>query len=228
METENGNETPSPAEKKKRKKPVKLNPRSLAWLRAQGMIAEVVEKKIPYKFITQDLFGFADILAIDTRGPVPGATFVQVTSGSNAAARVAKLTRPPAPESGEPDVSKNVRACLEAGNRVVVHAWRKVAVYKKGRRAREGRRVGASADPDHGRPLPRRPFARRRRPGRAGPRRPRPAAADRCARRVRVKSSSHRSRASADLAAAATARRGSPPRRASVFEKPLPFLAPVL
>lgn len=86
--------------------------RSLAHLRKAGYVAEVVEKKIPKVFITKDLFGFIDVLAI-RENEIVG---VQATSGSNVAARVAKITDAPL-----------VDAVRKAGIRIVVHGWRKNA-----------------------------------------------------------------------------------------------------
>jgi hypothetical protein len=81
--------------------------RSLAHLRAlAGDMVGVVEKRIPYQRITQDLFGFADIVAV--LPGVPGTTYVQTTDGSNVAHRLAKMRAEP--------VASRVRACLAAGN----------------------------------------------------------------------------------------------------------------
>lgn len=88
--------------------------RSLARLRADGYLAEVVEKWIPAVKRRRDLYGFIDILAI--RGDeVVG---VQATSASNVAARIAKITEHP-----------NVGAVRKAGIRILVHGW-----AKRGRR----------------------------------------------------------------------------------------------
>ena len=83
--------------------------RSMAHLRAQGWTVGVVEQRIPRTNITRDLFGFIDLLAI--KG---GETLaVQVTSGSNMAARQRKITDHP-----------NLPAVRAAGWAVVVHGWR--------------------------------------------------------------------------------------------------------
>jgi len=86
--------------------------RSLKHLRAQGYRAAVVERRIPGMMVTQDLFGFVDIVAIKA-----GETLaVQTTSGSNVAARVRKIA--------DSDAAPDVRA---AGWRIIVHGWRKAA-----------------------------------------------------------------------------------------------------
>ncbi len=65
--------------------------RTLAELRRLGYLAEVVERRLPRCFITKDLFGIIDVLAI-REGEVLG---VQCTSGSNLAARVTKALATP-------------------------------------------------------------------------------------------------------------------------------------
>jgi hypothetical protein len=87
--------------------------RSLAYLRDSGWTVCVVEKWIPQIRQRKDAFGFGDLLAVKVN--VPGATLVQTTSGSNMAARVAKIRA--TPEAG---------IWLAAGNRIVVHGWRKL------------------------------------------------------------------------------------------------------
>lgn len=86
--------------------------RSLAHLRKLGYLAAVVEKRIPRVFIMKDLFGFIDIVALSD-----GITLaVQTTSGSNVAARIAKIR-----------ASADFPRVLAAGWRIVVHGWRKAA-----------------------------------------------------------------------------------------------------
>ena len=86
--------------------------RSLAKLRADGYLVAVVERWNPHVKIRQDLFGIIDLLAIRD-GETLG---VQTTSGSNVAARVAKIAD-----------SSHVDALRAAGWRLVVHGWRKAA-----------------------------------------------------------------------------------------------------
>lgn len=86
--------------------------RSLAYLRAAGYTAAVVEHWNPHARIRQDLFGFVDVLGIK-----PGETLaVQATSGSNVSKRVDKIAE-----------HINIGAVREAGWRIVVHGWRKNA-----------------------------------------------------------------------------------------------------
>ena len=58
--------------------------RSLAHLRALGYRVAIVERWNPFARIRQDLFGVLDLLAVKD-GEILG---VQVTSGSNVAARI--------------------------------------------------------------------------------------------------------------------------------------------
>lgn len=87
--------------------------RSLKLLRERGYRAEVVEKRLPIpgKYVTRDLFNIGDILAIRA-GEV---LLVQTTSGSNVAARIAKIAAA--------DATPDVRA---AGIAIHVHGWRKL------------------------------------------------------------------------------------------------------
>lgn len=84
---------------------------SLEKLRADGWLAEVVEKWIPGANIRKDLWGWTDIVALKD-----GQTLaVQTTSYSNISARVNKIT--------ESDTIAEVR---KANWSVEVHGWRKV------------------------------------------------------------------------------------------------------
>lgn len=84
--------------------------RTLKKLRDEGYTAAVVERRNPGAFITHDLFGFIDILAI--RGDETLA--VQTTTGPNVAARVKKITG-----------HENLAAVRAAGWTIHVHGWRK-------------------------------------------------------------------------------------------------------
>lgn len=82
--------------------------RSLEYLRKDGWHAEIVERRVPYRNITIDLFNFADILSIrDTE-----CLLVQCTSRSNVSARVKKITESP--------LLSSVR---KAGFLIHVHGW---------------------------------------------------------------------------------------------------------
>lgn len=84
--------------------------RTLKHLRDAGYRAEVVEKRLPKCFITKDLFGFIDVLAIGNGETVA----VQTTSDSHVANRIAKIA--------DCEAVGDVR---KAGWRILVHGWRK-------------------------------------------------------------------------------------------------------
>lgn len=86
--------------------------RSLKHLRDQGYLAQVVEKWIPQARRRQDLYGFIDILAIRDN-EVLG---VQATSRSNVSSRVRKIAESP-----------HIDAVRDAGIRIEVHGWGKMA-----------------------------------------------------------------------------------------------------
>jgi hypothetical protein len=85
--------------------------RSLAHLLNLGYRVAVVERWNPHARIRQDLFGVLDLLAVKD-GEILG---VQTTSGSNVAARLAKI----ADSEAVPDLRR-------AGMRLEVHGWRKL------------------------------------------------------------------------------------------------------
>lgn len=85
--------------------------RSLAKLRADGWLVAVVERWNPYALVRQDLFGFADLLAV--RGTQTLA--VQTTSGANVAARMEKIL-----------ANRMAMVWLESPHRsIVIHGWAK-------------------------------------------------------------------------------------------------------
>ena len=86
--------------------------RSLKLLRDRGYMCAVVEKWNPYVRIRQDLWGFADILAIRDNESL----LVQTTSGSNVSARLAKIAD---------NVQASIWTC-SPNRKIVVHGWRKV------------------------------------------------------------------------------------------------------
>lgn len=76
-------------------------------------MAAVVERWNPHARVRQDLFGFADVIAV-----VDGAVLlVQATTGKNVSARLAKLRAEPC--------RSRVRRWLLAGGRVQIHGWAK-------------------------------------------------------------------------------------------------------
>lgn len=105
----------TPPAKKRKSKGASPTSRSLAVCRKRGWLADVVERRLPRGFVTQDLFGFIDAVALDGR---PGILGIQATgdSSGNVAARITKI----ATERRAAAV-----AWLEAGNRVQVWGWGK-------------------------------------------------------------------------------------------------------
>jgi len=82
--------------------------RSLAWLREQHYLADVVERWIAQAGVRRDLFHCIDVLAVKP-GEIIG---VQVTTSSNLAARLKKAQALP-----------ELRAWLAAGGRFMLHGW---------------------------------------------------------------------------------------------------------
>lgn len=85
---------------------------SMRLLRNEGYgLVAVVEKWNPHARIRQDLFGFADLVAVDDNT----VTLVQTTSRSNMSARRHKL-----------EESTAVKVWLQSGTRrLELHGWRK-------------------------------------------------------------------------------------------------------
>lgn len=92
--------------------------RTLKHFRDLGYMVQVVEKYNAHSRKRHDLFGFGDVLAIGEGRTV----MVQVTSGSNVAARMTKI-------KGE--CREQAMLWLQAGNEIEVHGWRKLAKYNK-------------------------------------------------------------------------------------------------
>lgn len=92
--------------------------RTLRRLRELGFTAAVVERRIPGRFITIDLFGVADIVAMY---PGFGILLVQTTSGANHAARRNKAMAEP-----------RLQTWLECGGRFELWSWAKQG--ERGRR----------------------------------------------------------------------------------------------
>lgn len=89
--------------------------RTREWLRKRGITSQIVERWNSHARVRQDLFGFADLLAIQTR-----IIAIQVTSGSSVSARVDKIFAEP-----------RAREWLAAGGLIEVHGWRKLVVRTK-------------------------------------------------------------------------------------------------
>jgi hypothetical protein len=88
--------------------------RSLALLRKEGLLAEVVEKWNSFSRTKKDLLGFIDIVALDVEAGVTWG--VQCTSGTNLSARIRKITQ---------ECQKAARAWLACGNKIMVVGWAK-------------------------------------------------------------------------------------------------------
>lgn len=84
--------------------------RTLALLRKEGWLPQVVEKWLGFAKVRVDLYGGIDLLAIK-----PGIILgVQATSSSNVSARVAKLLAEP-----------KLKLWLQAGGKLEVWGWSK-------------------------------------------------------------------------------------------------------
>lgn len=130
------------APKKKRRSSTSPTVRTLKECQRRGWLAGVVERRNPkLRNVTHDLFGFADVMAVD---PHAGRTLlIQATADMNhLAARQRKLEgrREPA-EEGTAEAPKDAKArervranvitCLRAGVVVEVWGWRKLLQKKK-------------------------------------------------------------------------------------------------
>ncbi len=114
--------------------PVTPTARTKQWLQKQGWLVGITEKWNPHAKIRQDLFGFADLVAIpvelnfadkftssynyETGKKLP--VFIQVTSGSNHAARRDKLLE-----------NENVRKVLSCYALVAIISWSKKGARDK-------------------------------------------------------------------------------------------------
>jgi hypothetical protein len=110
--------------KPKKKKKFNANSATLKYLAEQGIVAELVESRIPTTWITRDLFGIVDILAL-VPGSV-GVTGYQATSGggskgqSNGLARHRKLL-----------ASEKAKLFVECHNALFLVVWNEVdGVFK--------------------------------------------------------------------------------------------------
>ncbi len=95
----------------KRKKTKSPTARTMEWLRKMGYRCAVVEKRLPRGFVTVDLFGVFDIVAM--KKDSPGILAIQVTSGSNHAARKDKVL-----------ASADAALWADCGGRIWVMSWR--------------------------------------------------------------------------------------------------------
>lgn len=92
-----------------RKSPTQL---SLDFLHKLGYVCQIVEKRLPIpgRFVTQDCFGIADILAY--HAGLQKIVLLQTTSWANFATRKAKIQRSPHRE-----------AWKRAGGHIWLHGW---------------------------------------------------------------------------------------------------------
>ena len=95
--------------------------RTLLELRKRGCIADIVERRLAKTFVTKDLFGFLDIVAMEPGRQ--GLLGVQTTSRSNQATRVKKILNEP-----------RALMWLGAGCRIEVHGWAKRGARGKAKR----------------------------------------------------------------------------------------------
>ena len=86
--------------------------RTLRWLRKQGYTADVVERRLPHSFVTKDLFGCLDIVAI--KAGSLGVLGLQVTSAAHWAERIAKVEAEP-----------RAKLFHDCGNTIWVVGWAK-------------------------------------------------------------------------------------------------------
>lgn len=97
--------------------------RTLSHLRARGWWPAVVERWLPHARVRQDLYGFADLVALAPDRP--GVVAIQTTSAGNAAARRRKIAAEPM-----------ARRWLIAGNAILLHGWGKRKVKRGGKAVR--------------------------------------------------------------------------------------------
>lgn len=90
--------------------PTSPTQRSLKLLRDDGYLVDVCERWIAQARKRKDLFGILDLCAVRGKEIVG----VQVTSGSNVAARIKKITEHP-----------STPVLREAGVTLLVHGWRR-------------------------------------------------------------------------------------------------------
>jgi hypothetical protein len=86
---------------------------SLDYLAKSGWTCQIVERRLPIpgKHVTQDCFGFGDILAYTSRLG-GGIVLVQTTSWGNVNARLKKIRS-----------SVHLEGWLAAGGNICVHGW---------------------------------------------------------------------------------------------------------
>ena len=96
-----------------------ITQRTLKYLRAAGYVCGIVEHWNSFCRVRQDLFGFIDIIAIDTKGKRIIA--VQTTSGSHHSDRVTKIK-----------MEERAIDWTEGGGSIMMISWTKAG--EKGKR----------------------------------------------------------------------------------------------
>ena len=92
--------------------------RTLQWYRNRGWLVGVTERYNQYSRTRHDLFGFADLLAVNGTAIVA----VQCTSQSNASKRVDKIRS---------ECRENALKWLRAGGLIHVVGWRRLVTRNK-------------------------------------------------------------------------------------------------
>jgi hypothetical protein len=98
---------------------------SLEYLRSRGMLAEVVERRIPMKPFpkTKDLFDFVDIVAVKQMNDLrwgcnaQGVYFVQTTGATNKSGRLSKMAIA--------EIAEKIEQVQYVGT-IELHLWKKV------------------------------------------------------------------------------------------------------
>ena len=98
--------------KPKRKKGKLPGARTMEHMRKEGLVVAMVERRNPHAMIRQDLFGFADLIAMR---PGAGIIAVQATSMGNRTSRITKIIAEP-----------RAKLWLASGGRIQVWGWRKL------------------------------------------------------------------------------------------------------
>lgn len=101
----------SKSKSKVRRSSARTTCRSAEYLRKSGYMVEVVERYNRFSLRTNDLFGFADVLAVKDG---EGIVAVQATDAAHAARTRKKM------ESSEP-----LRCWLRSGGKFRVHVWKR-------------------------------------------------------------------------------------------------------
>lgn len=106
--------------KSKRSKPFAAANASRKFLESDGWTVDNCDRWIPHTFITKDLFGMFDLIAISPHRGIMGVQVTGGTSNSNFNARVSKIKANPA-----------LGIWLASGGRVFVMSWEKQADTKE-------------------------------------------------------------------------------------------------